>query len=215
MNKPDKIRLGTRGPYVVADMPEGTGSFIVEELVAELRRSRPKTTLTAIADEYGESERNFRRYLRGKPMPLGKARRFARRLRDLHFAALDLLERIAQSHPRGQEATETLRKASVAFQEGYAALNGALDEREDIVSSERAALVLKRTQPDAKHLAEQSERTRSRYERLNLELARSRNVFGREWPPPCELAKYWACRGGRRSGTRRRALTHGCSRVRA
>jgi len=126
MNKPDKIRLGTRGPYVVAVMPEGTGKFILKELVAELRRSRSNATLTAIADEYGESERNFRRYLKGKRMPLAKARRFARRLKELHFATIAALERLSRSHPKGREAAEPLRQAANAFQEGYAALSAAL-----------------------------------------------------------------------------------------
>lgn len=188
MNKPDKIRLRARGPYVVADMPEGAGSFVVEELVAELRRSRPKTTLTAISGEYGESERNFRRYLKGKPMPLAKGQRFARRLRDLHFSALAPLARLSQSHPRGREATEILQKARDAFQEGYAGLSGALEERGDILRAERAALVLKRTQPDAEDLAHHAERMRSRYERMILELARSRNLSVREWPPPYKLS---------------------------
>jgi hypothetical protein len=190
MNKPDKIRLGTRRPYVVADMPEGTGRFIVEQLVAELRRSRPRTTLTAIAGEYGESERNFRRYLKGNPMPLGKGRRFARRLRDLHFAAVATLERLSRLHPRAHDAAEPLRQAKQAFEEGYKVLRSALDEREDILTSERAFLLLKRTQADAATLEQESERTRSRYDRMALELARSRNLFVREWPPPCEVGRY-------------------------
>jgi len=196
MKKPDKIRLGTRGPYVVAVMPDGIGRFIVEELVAELRRARRRATLTAIADEYGESDRNFRRYLRGGPMPLGKGRRFARRLQDLHFALVAALERIAPSHSRGPEATELLRKTRDAFEEGYPALGAALNDCEDIVGSERAVLVLKRAQADAELLAQESERTRLRYERLKLQLANSLNVLVREWPPPCKLAGSWIYRSG-------------------
>jgi len=184
MKKPDKIRLRTRGPYVVAVMPEGTGTFILEELVAELRRTHRKVTLTAIADEYGESERNFRRYLRGKRMPVAKARRFARRLKDLHFATLAALERLSESHSRGQDAAELIREAKNAYEDGYSGLSAALDEHDDIVRSERAALPLRRAQADAETLARESARTRSRYEQLKLPLASSRNVFAKEWPPP-------------------------------
>jgi len=169
-------------------MPEGTGTFILEELVAELRRTRPKATLTAIADEYGESERNFRRYLRGKRTPVAKARRFARRLKDLHFAAVAALERHSQSHSRAQEAAELLREAKNAYEDGYTSLSVALDDHDDIVKSERAALPLRRAQADTETLARESDRTRSRYEQLKLSLASSRNVFAKEWPPPCGLS---------------------------
>jgi hypothetical protein len=184
----------SRGKYVVADMREQSGKFLVEQLVAELRRSRPATTLAWIAAEYGESVANFRRYLRGKPMPLAKGRRFARRLRELHLATVERLERLSRSHPRGNEAAPLLVDARRAYEEGYEVFTAALDEREDIVRSERAALVFKRTDANAEILAQESQRARLRYDRLMLELARSRNLFATEWPPPAERRKFWACR---------------------
>lgn len=128
MNKPDKIRLGTRGRYLTAAMPERTGRFIAEELVAELRRGRPKATLTTIAGEYGESERNFRRYLKGKSMPLGKGRRFARRLADLHIAAVIRLRALSALHPKQVQARQTLGEGLQAFNSAYTELQNALDE---------------------------------------------------------------------------------------
>src|SRR6266851_4796719 len=118
-------------------MPEDSGSFIAKELVEELRRSRPALTLTQIAGEYGESERNFRRYLKGNPMPLGKGRRFARRLKDLHLAAVTRLDALAQPHPRLHEAAEMLAKARHAFDAAYAFLATALDDLEAAVHQTR------------------------------------------------------------------------------
>jgi Skp family chaperone for outer membrane proteins len=109
----------------------------------------------------------------------------------LHFAAVAALERLSQSHPKAHHAAEPLRQAKEGFEEGYKSLTAALDERDAIVNCERAAFVLKRTQADAATLAQESERTRSRYQRMQLELARSRNLFLRGWPPPCELDGLW------------------------
>lgn len=191
-----KFVSGSRGKYVVADMPEHSGRFLVEELVAEIRRTRPSATLVEIAGEYGESERNFRYYLKGNAMPLGKGRRFARRLRELHLAAVARLERRIQLHPRGDEAAELLRNARRAYEEGYETLAAALGERENIVTAERAALILKRTEVDTEVLAQEASRIRSRSVRLMLDLARSRNLFLTERPPPDELLGYWANCGG-------------------
>src|SRR5216684_4365021 len=151
-------------------MPEDSGSFIAKELVEELRRSRPALTLTQIAGEYGESERNFRRYLKGNPMPLGKGRRFARRLKDLHLAAVTRLDALAQPHPRRQEATEFLTKARHAFDSAYDFLITALDQLEDIVRQTRFAKELKRTQADAETLSKHSERMRLRNNCLGLDV---------------------------------------------
>ena len=151
-------------------MPEDSGSFIAKELVEELRRSRPALTLTQIAGEYGESERNFRRYLKGNPMPLGKGRRFARRLKDLHLAAVTRLDALAQPHPRRQEASEFLTKARHAFDSAYDFLITALDELEDIIRQTRFAKELKRTQANAETLSKHSERMRLRNNRLGLDV---------------------------------------------
>lgn len=162
----------TRGRYVVTTMPEPFGPFIAEELVAELRRRRPAATLEDIAADCGESFVNFWRYRKGKPVPLGKARRFTRRLRDLHFAAVERLERLAQSHPRGHQAAELLRTARRAYDEAYEGMAAALDEREDIVWTERIAAKLKRIQADAESLTQEYDRASLRLERLRLDLPR-------------------------------------------
>lgn len=158
-------------------MPEQAGRFIAEELVAQLRRTRPNATLTAIADEYGESERNLRRYLRGNPMPLGKGRRLASRLRDLHRAFVALLEKISMTHARGAEAAEPLRNAKHAFLQGYAGLNAALLEHEEIVQADRLAAIRKLKRGTPEPLDQKYERTRLRYEQLRSSLARHEEVI--------------------------------------
>lgn len=161
----------------MAAIPEQTARFIVRELVAELRRSRPDATLTTIGGAYGESERSFRRYLNGNAMPLGKARRFASRLRDLHFAAVTKLERIARSHPRGREAAEPLQNARSAFERGYPALNAALLKHEEIIQADRAAVKFRLDRGNAESEVQRSERTRLRYEQLRSVLALHEEVI--------------------------------------
>ena len=175
MHKPEppdrpKFNERARGQYFVAAIPEQTARFIVRELVAELRRSRPDATLTEIGGEYGESERSLRRYLNGNPMPLGKARRFAMRLRDLHFASVEKLERIARSHPRGGEAAEPLQNARHALERGYAGSTAALLEHEEIVQADRAAVICRLERGNAESEVQRYERTRLRYEQLRSSL---------------------------------------------
>jgi predicted transcriptional regulator len=176
---PDRTKFnpGVRGRYFVAVMPEQAGRFIAEELVAELRRTRPNATLTAIADEYGESERNLRRYLRGNPMPLGKGRRLAKRLADLHQASVELLERISLTHPKVAEAAEPLQNAKRAFQQGYAGLNAALVEHEEIIQADRFAAIRKLKRGTPEPLDQKYERTRLRYEQLRSSLALHEDVI--------------------------------------
>jgi hypothetical protein len=171
--RPDRPKFNerARGKYFVAAIPEQTARFIVRELVAELRRSRPDATLTDIGGEYGESERSFRRYLNGNAMPLGKARRFAMRLRDLHFASVAKLERIARSHPRGHEAAEPLQSARRAFEHGYPALNAALLKHEEIVQADRVAVKFRLDRGNAESDVQRHERTGLRYEQLRSALA--------------------------------------------
>lgn len=178
-NTPDrpKFNAPNRGPYFVAAIPERTARFIAGELVAELRRSRPDATLIEIGGEYGESERSFRRYLNGNAMPLGKARRFASRLRDLHFASVATLERFSRSHPRGHEAAEPLRSARRAFERGYPALSAALLEHEEIIRGDRVAAKLKRDRGDAESEAHRYERTRLRSDYLHSALVLHEEVI--------------------------------------
>jgi len=110
-------------------------------------------------------------------MPLGKARRFARRLRELHFTSLAALERVCLSHPRGSEAANPLHKARIAFGEGHQGLDTAFEEREDIVRMERLALTLRRTQPHTAAHADLAERARFRCERLQLQLTKFEEVI--------------------------------------
>lgn len=182
MQKPEppdrpKFNERTRGKYFVAAIPAPTARFIVRELVAELRRSRPDATLTEIGGEYGESERSFRRYLNGNPMPLGKARRFASRLRDLHFASVAKLERVARSHPRGHEAAEPLRSARRAFEHGYPAFNTALLKHEEIVQADRAAVKFRLDRANAESELQRRERTSLRHEQLRSALALHEEVI--------------------------------------
>ncbi|MFY9317526.1 MAG: hypothetical protein WAO95_18460 [Burkholderiales bacterium] len=176
---PDRPKFNERprGKYFVAAIPEQTARFIARELVAELRRSRPDATLTEIGGEYGESERSFRRYLNGNAMPLGKARRFASRLRDLHFASVTKLERIARSHPRGHEAAEPLQSARRAFEHGYPALNTVLLEHEEIVQADRAAVKFRLDRNNAESEVQRHERTRLRYEQLRSALVLHEEVI--------------------------------------
>ena len=177
-NQPDKIHLKTRGWYLVATMPEQSGRFVAVELVEELRRSRPALTFTQIAGEYGESERNFRRYLKGKPMPLAKGRRFARRLRALHSDVVAKLEGVARQHAKGREATTFLAQARHAFDGAYSALRTMLDEIEAAVQRSRRAKVLHRMQLDAEAVSNESERAQDRHECLRSELVRVEDLLG-------------------------------------
>ena len=158
-------------------MPGESGSFIAKELVEELRRRRPALTLTQIAGEYGESERNFRRYLKGNPMPLGKGRRFARRLQDLHFAAVRRLEQLGKPHPRRQEAAELLGKARRAFDTAYMVLTKALNDEEVIVQQTRFAKELKRIRRNTEPSANEGERIGLGNERSRLDLERLIDLF--------------------------------------